>query len=129
MPAPIGNKYAEGCETSGRPPLFKNVKVLQKKIEEYFNQDNVKFTITGLCLFCGFESRQSFYAYEKKKEFTYIIKRARLAIENMYEQQLFSNIHGGAIFALKNMGWEDKHDITSGGKQIIPVIKFSNNDK
>lgn len=139
MAAPKGNKYAVGNE-GGRPPLFASPDELQDKISGYFNNPPDKktivvgngtidlpiFTITGLAYHLGFESRQSFYDYEQHKEFTYIIKRARLRIESNYEQNLqFSNATG-SIFALKNMGWKDTQDITSGGQPIIPIIKFTN---
>jgi hypothetical protein len=64
-------------------------------------------TITGLALFLGFESRQSIYDYEKKGEFSYIIKNARLRVENAYEKNLYGDKPTGSIFALKNMGWMD----------------------
>lgn len=110
-PAPKGNKFAQGLETSGRPPMYNTPEELIKKIKEYFSQDDSKITITGLCLFLGFESRQSFYDYEEKKEFTYIIKRARLVIESEYEERLQGNNPTGAIFVLKNMDWSDKSEI------------------
>lgn len=68
-------------------------------------------TITGLALYIGFESRQSFYDYEKNGEFSYCIKRARLRIETEYEKRLQGNNPAGAIFALKNFGWSDKQEI------------------
>jgi len=120
-----GNKYALGCTTSGRPPIYDDPGKLEKKINDYFNLKDEKFTITGLCLFCGFESRQSFYEYEKKDEFTYIIKRARMLIENMYEQKLQGTAPTGAIFALKNMGWEDKSESDHTGEITIKV-KYEN---
>lgn len=105
----------------GRPPKFDNPKDLQKKIDEYIkNPDKRKvvidgkeleidtYTITGLCLYCGFSSRQSFYEYEKKPDFTYTIKTARTFIESKYEMNLQSQSCTGSIFALKSMGWNDK---------------------
>jgi hypothetical protein len=79
-------------------------------------------TITGLCVYLGFESRQSFYAYEEKEEYSYIIKKARLRVENYYEQCLqFGNVTG-AIFPLKNMGWYDRQELTGKeGKDLIPA--------
>jgi hypothetical protein len=59
----------------------------------------------------GFESRQSFYDYEEKEEFTYTIKKARMLIENEYEFQLQRGNTTGAIFALKNFGWKDKSEV------------------
>ena len=109
----------------GRPPLYNSPQELQNKIDEYFQGGvNVKKvacrkgkntviekipipTITGLALYLGFSSRQSFYAYEAKEEFSYIIKRGRARIEQVYEEQLHTNSPTGAIFALKNFDWKD----------------------
>jgi hypothetical protein len=43
----------------------------------------------------------------RKKSFSYIVKRAKLAVENSYE------LAGQTIdiFALKNMGWKDKSEV------------------
>ena len=124
MPAPKGNKNAVGNE-GGRPPFYSDPDELQKKIDTYFiacpdekeisvGLERIKipvFTICGLAYHLGFESRQSFYAYEDKLEFSYIIKRARLRIEKNYEQNLQFNNPTGSIFALKNMDWKDKSEI------------------
>ncbi len=125
MGAPIGNKNAVG-NNGGRPPMYDNVKELEEKIHDYFNkgvkvrkvligkapnQTTIKIevpTITGLVIHLGFESRDAFYKYEKKVEFRYTVKRARLFIECEYEEQLQHGNVVGAIFALKNMGWKDK---------------------
>ena len=122
------NKYALGCAKNGRPPIYDDPNKLEKKINDYFKQEDEKFTITGLCLFCGFESRQSFYEYENKEEFTYIIKRARMLIENMYEQRLQTNAPTGAIFALKNMGWEDRNILAGESGSPLIVFKDFRND-
>jgi len=124
MAAAIGNRYSLGCANNGAPPIYKDPLDLEKKIIQYFDCEEERFTITGLCLFCGFESRQSFYDYEKREEFSYIIKRSRTIIENMYEQKLQTNSPTGAIFALKNMGWDDKQQIEHSGTSInITVSK------
>ena len=109
MGAAKGNKNAIG-NNGGRPPFYNNAFDLQKKIDEYFDEFSV-YTIAGLAYYIGFESRQSFYAYEDKIEFSYTIKRARLRIEMNYEQNLQSNNATGSIFALKNMGWHDKTEV------------------
>lgn len=137
----------EEKDLGGRPPFFENSDAIQNKITSYFekglkvrkviigkapNTQVIEIpvpTITGLTYYLGFESRQSFYDYEKKSEFTYAIKRARLFIEIEYEEQLTLGNTVGAIFALKNMGWKDKVEtgITdTEGKDIdlskLPVI-------
>lgn len=122
---------------AGRPPVYDNPDDLAKKVDEYFeyvkgdytyvcktDDDGKEYdtkvytrepepvTITGLCLYLGFESRQSFYDYEKRPGFSYIIKRSRMMVENYYEKTAQSakqqTFH---IFALKNMGWSDKQEI------------------
>jgi hypothetical protein len=112
-------------DLGGRAPEYDKPEELQEKITEYFETgievkkvmvgraenmrvEEVKMpTISGLCHFLGFESRQSFYDYEKREGFSYIIKRARLFIEKEYEQMLQVNPRG-AEFALMNFGWEKK---------------------
>lgn len=113
---------------AGRPPFFNKPEELEEKIQAYFEYIKGETldgkmagpivlrppepqTITGLALFLGFESRQSFYDYEKNDEYSYIIKRARLQIEVGYEVRLHGTNPTGAIFALKNMGWTDKQEI------------------
>lgn len=122
MAAPRGNKYALGLTNNGRPPVYDNPTDLEVKCIEYFEEchnDKTKATITGLALFLGFESRQSLYDYKDKEDFSYILKRATLAVENSYE-------NGGTafdIFALKNMGWKDNQGIdhtTKGDKMPTP---------
>lgn len=123
-------------ENAGRPPFFEDPEELNKLVEQYFENPPRKkrviggevveipnITITGLVLHLGFASRQSFYAYEKKPEFNYTLKRARTFIENDYESCLRDNNVTGVIFALKNLGWSDKSEIdhTSQGEQIQPV--------
>ena len=108
-----------------RPPKYQTAAELQKKIDEYFDTLYITtpVTITGLCLFLGFESRQAFYHLENNDKFSYTIKRARTRIENHYEQLLQGNSVAGPIFALKNLGWSDRQEIdhTSKGESITPL--------
>ena len=103
------------------PIKYKSPSELNGKIEEYFNSvdEEIDITITGLVLFIGFSSRQSFYDYEKKEGYAYTIKKARLRIENSYEKSLRKDGKTGDIFALKNFGWRDKQEHEhSGGVNI-----------
>lgn len=118
--------------------MFKSPEEMQVLIDLYFDGGANKrkivtmtgaivevpmLTISGLVYFLGFSSRDSFYEYEKKEEFTDILKKARLRIEMNYEELLFDAKCTGAIFALKNLGWEDRSrtDITSGGEKITGI--------
>ena len=118
----------------GRPPLYKDPEEMQAKIEEYFFDCDIP-TITGLCLHLGFESRQSFYDYQEKPNFTYTIKKARLMIENEYEKGwLNSKTPTFHIFALKNLGWSDKMEVDqktelSGSLETKTTISFTKGSK
>ena len=122
---------------AGRPPIYETPEEIEEAIKDYFengmtiktviigkapNQQAITVpvpTITGLVLYLGFESRQSFYDYEEKKEFSYTIKRARTLIEKEYEEMLQTGNTVGAIFALKNMGWKDKSEVEQSGGLLI----------
>jgi hypothetical protein len=117
---------------AGRPAKYKSVEQLQKKIKEYIDNcpDKIKITsktkdgieerevsrltISGLAYYLGFADRQSFYDYEKRKNFSCTVKRARLFIEKTYESYLMESNCTGAIFALKNFGWKDRQEIDTG---------------
>lgn len=97
----------------GRPPQFDDPELMKELIDKYFDTEK-QVTITGLCLFLGFVSRQSFYDYEKKPDFTYILKEARTKVELYYEKmsQRTDGQVTGPIFALKQFGWTDKTEAT-----------------
>lgn len=106
----------------GRPPKYDDPEVLAAGIAEYFEKED-KPTITGLCLFLGFESRQSFYAMEQRPDFSYTIKRARTQLEQVYEKYLLRDGQvTGPIFALKNLGWTDKTQVEN--THILPQIEL-----
>ena len=104
----------------GRPRVYDDAESMQKDIDGYFETET-KLTVTGLALALGFESRQSLYDYEENNDFSYIVKKARLRIENGYEKRLHEQACTGAIFALKNMGWKDKteQDVNLSGGVIL----------
>jgi hypothetical protein len=127
---------------AGAPPKYKTPEELQEKIEDYFkngialkkilvgptNNRTVEEipvpTITGLILHCGFADRTSFYDMEKLPGFSYTIKKARAAIEQIYEELLHTPACTGAIFALKNFNWKDKTEIEHGLSENL-IEKFS----
>lgn len=116
-------------ETKGRPALFRTPEELEVKVAEYFEslkETKRPPTITGLVLYLGFESRQSFYDYQAKEDFSYAIKKARTRIENEYEVNLSGRNPTGSIFALKNMGWADKTEVDHTTKgESIQTIDYS----
>lgn len=124
MAAPTGNKFALG-NSGGRPVYYETPEDLRDACLQYFEyciENEEKATITGLSLYLGFAARSSLDDYEEKgDEFSYIIKRARLAVENSYE------LSGQTIdiFALKNMGWKDKTE----HEHLSPVPVTWNEEK
>lgn len=139
MAAPLGNIFALG-NNGGRPAKYENAEQLNNKIIEYFesyincNEENQpklghKPTITGLALYLGFESRQSFYDYIKKEEFSYVLKKASLYVEMQYEMLLESKAATGAIFALKNMGWVDRKEVENVNEKTKFVFVNKSNKK
>lgn len=104
----------------GRPRLFSKKADLEKAISLYFETEE-KYTITGLAYHLGFESRQSFYDYEKDGRFSYTIKRARLRIEAYYETKTQGAHPAGPIFVLKNLGWKERQEHAHEFEQ--PIFK------
>lgn len=127
------NIQTKGCETmgaGGRPPKYKSVKEMQKKIDEYFEScegkplmingeqqynkqgypiilDRKHPTITGLALALGFSGRSDLLYYQKHKKdsdkFYDTITRAKSRVEAQMEESLFhKDSSNGAQFALRN---------------------------
>lgn len=96
-------------DVGGRPPKFETPEQMEKAVDEYLaNTPVAQITLTGLCMWLGFVSKQSLYDYEKRDGFSYPVLKARLAVENSYEITLRTIAAPGSVFALKNMGWKDK---------------------
>jgi basic membrane lipoprotein Med (substrate-binding protein (PBP1-ABC) superfamily) len=109
---------------AGRPSTYTDPGELEAAVQEYFATTEGKRTLTGLAYHLGFESRQSLYDYEKDGQFSYIIKRAKMRIEMMYEELLQGNTPTGSIFVLKNMGWKDKSESEVYGKEGAPLFNI-----
>lgn len=98
---------------AGRPIKFTE-KELKNKVDQYI-EETEKPTLAGLAYFLEID-RQTLYNYAEKDQFFDIIKKARNFIEARYEQELvYSANPTGKIFALKNMGWQDKSEVESSG--------------
>ena len=118
-------------------PKFSSADELDKLVDTFFKQlqskkratqtnsasktvDEKPATITGLALHLGFHSREQFEQYESKGKFAANLKKGRLRIEAIYEKKLHQSMFGGAVFALKNLGWAADKSET---KHTVPVIK------
>lgn len=106
------NKFGLNIGKGGRPPRYETPQELEEECFKYLEhciKKDEKPTITGMTLFVGFSSRSSWDDYKKREGFEYIVKRAKLTIENSYE------VSGTTfdMFALKNMGWKDKTEVSN----------------
>ncbi len=141
----------------GRPPKYKSVAEMQKKIDEYFEdckghvlRENGEIvydkngkpviagvrplTVTGLALALGFTSRQALLNYQGKPGFIDAITRAKLKCEEYTESRLYDRDGAnGAKFSLKNnfKGWKENPEddtINAGGVKIIVTTENGDED-
>lgn len=102
-----------------RPRIIKSPKQFDELAEAYFAECDSKekpYTVTGLALGLGLSSRAALDEYEKREGFFNSVKRAKMRVENSYEESLRGKCHpSGPIFALKNFGWRDKQEIEHSG--------------
>ena len=99
---------------TGRPRLYKSPEAFEEKIYQYqqhCEENGEPVTWTGLALFMGFSSRQSIDEYQNYEGFSDSVKKAKTFVEWHYEMRLCGDKPTGAIFALKNMGWDDRHQV------------------
>lgn len=107
-----------------RPRKYNKVEDMQVAIDKYFkecDENKVPYTITGLAIALGFDSRQSLLNYcnyedDEDNSFLDTIKRAKTTCEFDIERGLLSGKYNptGAIFNLKNnYGWVDKQEIAA----------------
>ena len=83
------------------------------------------FTFAGLALHLGFSSRQEMEDYELRGKFAEKIKRARLRVMADYEKKLHVTSSTGAIFALKNSGWNDRTESKPAEDKVSNVVKVT----
>lgn len=101
----------------GRPRKFDSPEQFDAAVDSYVaSKEGGRLTWTGLALYLGFCSRVSIDEYLKYEGFSYSVKRAKLLVENSYEESLGGDgSPAGSIFALKNFGWSDKQELEHSG--------------
>lgn len=110
------------AKTMGRPLKWTDAEAFEQAVNDFFETKEVP-TWSGLALYLGFDSRRSLTNYKERPEFLPSIKKALLRIEEMYEIRMNTVKNpAGAIFALKNFGWQDKQEIqTTEIKKVLTV--------
>lgn len=117
----------------GRPPINdpNDVDAVVDRIVEYFQElaaTGMKMTFCGLALALGYSSRTSLWENANAgNPISEPIKIAMLTIEAFYEGRLTSAACTGAIFALKNRGWEDTRRVETEKPDAVHVYLPENN--
>lgn len=132
------------AEARRKRPYYESPEEMRAKIDEYFEDcDNRQkkiydkktkeiveipspepYTIAGLALFLGFNSRSGILNYEGQPDFADVVAYARMKIEAQRSVQLIekSGIPGGVIFDLKNNhGWRDESSVEVSGPGGGPI--------
>lgn len=133
----------------GRPLIYKTVEEMQIKIDEYFKMCDGEllldkageiifdkwgqpiylgqkpYTVTGLALALGFNSRQALLNYQGRPEFNDAITQAKLKIEDYAVQRLFDRdgVQGAKFTLINNFkDYKDKQEIEHGGDMTVKII-------
>jgi len=116
----------------GRPPMYDadkkvDVNKMERRLKQYFADQDEKarpYTVTGIAMALKFGAKSSLYDYsDKDTVLSYMIKCALLRVENQHEESLSTRQScTGNIFALKNMGWSDKHEIDTNIRGDIIIV-------
>lgn len=120
----------------GEPPKYEP-KELQIAVDKYFTKchnNDVRPTVTRLCLELGFSSRQSIYDYKNRnnnQQSACIIKKALLQCQAYLDDQLLNPkvSSAGVIFALKQHGWKDKTEIDHTVRNLDSLKRVTENIK
>ena len=108
----------------GRPRKIEKPEDMDRLVDEYQEKcrlDELPVTLTGLIRHLGLSSRQSLDEYANYEGFSDSVKKAKLVVEQAYEDRLHGNSPTGAIFALKNMGWSDRREHEHSGPEGGPI--------
>jgi hypothetical protein len=105
---------------------FKTAKEFLEKIEEYFDiTDAREQTRAGLCLFLGI-TKNTLYNYkcgDQGDDFKEAAEWACTRLEHKYELDLNNKRNpAGSIFALKQYGWKNNHDVEVKGTGAISIV-------
>lgn len=134
MAAEKGNLYAIG-NNGGRPPQYDSPEKFAEKLNEYIEyEDSMKpidkatkqgkgvYTIEGAALFLGFATRDSFYDYAKKEEFSYIVNRFKLFLTDWNVKKLYwAGTFPGAKFWLTNHGGYTEETVQHQNQTVTKV--------
>ena len=107
----------------GRPLKYtlEKIKTLGEQFFKDCDEQGRPYTITGLALALGTD-RTTIINYENRNEFFDTIREFKNKCECYAEEIALNKGHSGSIFALKNYGWRDSHDLNHGGQSDKPIV-------
>jgi hypothetical protein len=142
MPAPKGNQYAKGCETSGAPlkytPEF--IDELIAKVPEYLESCQDKYNeltkkvdvelpcIEGFMSYCDNYNKEKFYQLDKNhKEFSNALNKIRVAQLKKLQNNGLNNTYNPSIAKLllsanHNKREKTEENVNLGGQPSNPVV-------
>lgn len=90
--------------------------------KKIWDRDPEPATFAGLAVYLGFASLQAFDAYLETGKYNEALKSGHLRIEASYERKLHAQSATGAIFALKNRGWNERSDAKQQTEQFPTTL-------
>jgi len=108
---------------AGRPLKFKTPKDLENALAGYFKErekNHSPLTVNGLAYHLHIDT-DTLLNYEKRDNFSALIKRAKQYIADYWECRLATNSPTGAIFWLKNAGWKDRQEVEHSGDLPLTI--------
>ena len=104
-------------KTEEEKQLAQENKALQEVIDKYLSsRDKINWTIAGMAKACGCKSARQFIDLAKERGGAY--SYGILRMEEKGEEFLFTKCYPGAIFLLKQLGWEDTQHIETEAKSV-----------
>lgn len=110
----------------GRPLKFETPEIMQKLIDDYFEDCDAKgeiYTVVGLAMALDTD-RQTLIRYNERDEFSDTIKKAKQRVENQMVSRALKGEYNSAvsIFLMKNnFGYQDKVDVRIDNEEDDPI--------
>lgn len=104
-------------KTAEEKQLSQENKAIQDLIDKYLSgRDKINWTIAGMAKAVGCKSSRQFIDLAKERGGAY--SYGLLRMEEKGEEFLFTKCYPGAIFLLKQLGWEDTQHIETENKSV-----------